>query len=214
MQRIAMLSGSRFGRLVVISESTVRTKYRYFGCLCDCGNSASVRGDYLRSGKTKSCGCIARETTAARNLRHGHTVGGKLSGAFNSWRGIIERCLNRTGKMYENYGGRGITVCDRWMTFESFLSDMGERPLGCSIDRIDNNGNYEPGNCRWATPSQQSSNTRRSRLITFNGETLNIGVWAKRFGRNPRSLRASLKRRNGDVNAVFGACCGIASADT
>ena len=103
------------------------------------------------------------------------------------------RCLNTNAPNYTSYGGRGITICERWMSFVNFLADMGERPPGTSLDRIDNDRDYCPDNCRWATPRQQSRNTRIARLITFNGETMRVVEWAERLGLNEYIIRSRLK---------------------
>ena len=120
---------------------------------------------YLRDGNTRSCGCLKREILAARLTRHG------MAGtrAYNTWVNMRQRCERRTRPDWANYGGRGIKVCERWQTFEHFLSDMGEPPDGMSIDRIDNDGNYEPGNCRWATPMQQGRNKRNTAIVVVDG---------------------------------------------
>lgn len=154
------LTGQRFGRLVAI-EVAGRGKYRLWKCRCDCGKSTVVDGASLRTGNTRSCGCLMLSV----NTQHGHAGNGRMSSTYKTWVSIRERCRNTRSKHYQKYGGRGIKVCDRWQTFDNFLADMGERPSDkSSIDRINNNGNYEPGNCRWATPKEQARNTRATKL--------------------------------------------------
>ena len=162
--------GERFGRLVAVAPCATSTlKCR---CRCDCGTVKQVRAYSLRAGTTRSCGCLY--------TRHGY--GGKhKSGTYSSWANMISRCTNKNHS-WANYGGRGITVCKRWLKFENFLSDMGECPLGHSIDRRDNSLGYKPGNCRWTTPKQQARNKRTNKLLTFNGETLCLIEWAEKLG--------------------------------
>lgn len=143
-------------------------------CCCSCaeGSIAVVQGDSLTMAKTRSCGCLIAEVVMpkawAASRKHGHTIGHKLTPTWRSWSAMLTRCNNPHYKDYSNYGGRGITVCARWSGkegFQNFLADMGERLKGTSIDRYpDKNGNYEPGNCRWATPTEQLRNTRKTKL--------------------------------------------------
>jgi hypothetical protein len=173
------LIGKKFNRLTVIRTWTV-PKRRICEVVCDCGSVKSVRLDALTKGTTKSCGCLNKEMIRPGNVTHGKS---KLK-AYAVWNGMIQRCTNKNLKGFMLYGGRGISVCERWRkSFADFLFDMGDRPSNRhSIERIDNNGNYEPGNCCWATAKEQSLNQRRSRLIEFKGETLNLCVWATRYG--------------------------------
>jgi hypothetical protein len=154
------LLGLRFGRLLVISrEKTHRNGSYYWLCACDCGKQKTINGSSLKDGSTKSCGCFRDENAGTYNIRHGQY----RSLTHSTWRSMRNRCLNPKNPSYKWYGARGITVCERWAKFENFLADMGERPLGptyFSLDRINNNGNYEPGNCRWATDLQQRANRR------------------------------------------------------
>jgi len=163
--------GQTFGRLKVISElpSEFRRdrRRRMSFCKCVCGNTKKVLNESLRLGTTTSCGCAQPEQRLAAsraNLHHGHTTNGTQSPTWKSWRSMVERCKYPSSVVWKYYGGRGIKVCERWERFENFLYDMKERPIGKSLDRIDPNGNYEPSNCRWATPLEQSQN-RRPRVV-------------------------------------------------
>lgn len=153
------LSGQRFGRWTVIRRASRSGSAAWWLCKCDCGLVGEVRGDSLRHGNTRSCGCDA-------NIKHGHARG-EGTATYRSWLGIHQRCYNCRVERYPRYGGRGIVVCKRWSRknpdgFQNFVDDMGERPPGKSIDRYPNpDGHYEPDNCRWATPFEQQHNKRR-----------------------------------------------------
>lgn len=158
-------TGQRFGKLVVLNrEEKSRTGQPRWRCLCDCGNDTVVSGGNLVTGTTSSCGCLRRETTAALRTTHGHSVGRKPSRTFKCWMGIRERVSNEKKGDYKYYGGRGISICDRWNDFKNFLEDMGEVPEGLTLERIDNDGNYCKENCRWATRTRQGRNRGNIKL--------------------------------------------------
>lgn len=150
MRKATDLSGQRFGKLVAMEPTAQRLRgYVLWSLRCDCGNRHAATSSNLRAGNTNSCGCMRH--------RHGHY----RDATHNSWRAMIGRCVQPKTRSFEHYGGRGISVCDRWRnSFESFLADMGVRPEGKSLDRINPDGNYEPGNCRWATAFEQRHNRR------------------------------------------------------
>jgi hypothetical protein len=174
------IRGQTFNRLTAI-EPAQRPKH--WLCRCRCGTLAIVSGKQLRNGMSRSCGCLSREASAATAIArstHGHSRGGKVSTEYKIWDGMITRCHSPAGLANPNYGGRGIKVCHRWRySFKAFFSDMGPRPSKLhTIDRINNNGDYEPDNCRWATRSEQASNRRSSQLLSFMGKTMTTKQWA------------------------------------
>lgn len=158
------ITGQRFGRLVALAfHDRTRLYHGRWLCCCDCGETKIVRGNNLKNGHVKSCGCLNRDSTVKRSTIHGQTPRSGRSGTFYSWAAMMQRCSNPKAQAFKYYGARGVAVCERWRSFVNFLADMGSRPDGHSIERIDVNGNYEPGNCKWLPRSEQSKNTRRAR---------------------------------------------------
>ena len=159
MSKVTNIANQRFGRLLALEPNGAnRHRKTMWLCRCDCGKMLTVCGNALRSGNTQSCGCKRpyhrRSTTSI----------------WISWKNMRQRCCNQNHKNYKDYGGRGIVICDRWNSFINFLTDMGEPPPGTSLDRINNDHGYEPGNCRWATPKEQANNRRnrwRNRSATI-----------------------------------------------
>ena len=154
------LIGQKFGRLLVIKRHEKNdndNKPRWI-CICDCGKQHITPAKTLRNGSSRSCGCLKFEI--ATNLRHGHSRRKNWSRTYHAWSGMFWRCNPSNEKDFQYYGGRGIIICDRWKKFDNFLADMGECPPKLELDRIDNNGNYEPGNCRWTDEVTQSRNRR------------------------------------------------------
>lgn len=187
------LTGRRFGRLVVLGVDPDRRgcgPYRWW-CRCDCGQPASVDGAKLRSGHTSSCGCLHRERTGDTHRKHGHS---QRSPEYNIWNHMRQRCQNTSNPSYDRYGGRGITVSERWGSFENFYADMGPRPSPeHSIDRIDNDGPYSPENCRWATQGEQNRNRRDNVWLTYQGRTMVVADWAAIVGMPPQMLHSRVR---------------------
>jgi len=171
MPKYMDLIEQRFSRLVVKARVENKGTKAAWICDCDCGSTTVVVSCALKSGKTRSCGCLQREKQSARvtkrNTIHGHNKAGtgNQSRTWTSWSSMKKRCTMQSHISYPDYGGRGISFCERWETFTNFLADMGERPEGKTLDRIDVNGNYEPNNCRWATLSEQQQNKRKKSRV-------------------------------------------------
>ena len=199
------LTGKRFGRLVVIGLSGKnKSGNSLWLCKCNCGNEKIIVGFHLtrKNRSTKSCGCLQKELTSKlgkSRKTHGHTKGGNPSRTYVSWSEMIKRCANPKVKYYSNYGGRQIKVCSRWSNknpkgFQNFLNDMGERPKGKSLDKINNNKNYCAKNCKWSTHKEQVRNQRSNRLETFNDKTQCRSAWAEEYNILYQTLRSRLDR--------------------
>lgn len=192
-----MAIGSRFGKLMVIGDAPKKPSGALCStCQCDCGELSVVSDSQLRLGRTRSCGCLQRkvsaEGVARRNFKHGFARGGKRRSEYRIWAQMINRCRD---KRRTRYGGRGILVCERWASsFESFLADVGPRPgPDFSIDRINNDGNYEPRNVRWATDKTQSSNSCNVIHLTARGTDKLISEWSTETGLPPDTLRKRIR---------------------
>lgn len=180
------LTGKKFGRWNVISLSHQNQKgLPYWKCVCDCGVKRVVRGVSLTCGESKSCGCYHKERVSTHNMTGLPT--------FKSWDSMKQRCTNANSPDYPKYGGRGITVCDRWLnSFDNFLEDMGQRPKSRTLDRKDNNGNYEPDNCRWATVAEQLSNRRNTVKTLYNDTMYTIRELSEISGLKEKIIRDRL----------------------
>ncbi len=173
-----MKAGDHIERLTLLRSCRITRKNGYgwrtrpaWECMCDCGNLTTVEQAAITYGATKSCGCLQKEKARLSTIRpgmYGKTHGYTNTPTYRSWNAMNTRCKNPNTDNFKHYGGRGIQVCDRWNNFENFLNDMGERPDGKTLDRIDVNGNYKPENCRWATYSQQSRNKQAKRITEFS----------------------------------------------
>lgn len=182
-------TGTRFGNLIVQSQAPTKDKKLWWNCLCDCGNQCVVSGIGLRAGNNTTCG--ARLHVAERFTKHGMYK----SPTYYSWGNMVARCVNPKATAFKDYGGRGVTVCECWLKFENFLADMGECPPGLTIDRKNNNGNYEPGNCRWVDRSTQQLNRRN---CIFDGAIDRVKD-LRRFGYTYAAIATYLGLRRGTV---------------
>lgn len=201
--KIEEFVGKKFGRLTIISDNCMYDSQgnrisgaSKFNCLCDCGTEGIYRSNFLLRGITTSCGCFKSEKTSFRSSTHGQTN----SYFYEILRGIRRRCYDEKIKSYSDYGKRGIIVCERWLEpngqgLLNFIMDMGERPSPqYSIERIDVNGNYEPENCKWATPKEQGNNKRNNNTITYKGETKTLTEWSEFFNIKRTTLSYRLKK--------------------
>ena len=189
--------GHTYGRLFVVRRHPDPRRV-YWECRCDCGNTTVVAANKLAKGHTQSCGCLRIEAQSAANLIHGHSCypnNGRATKEYNSWSMMRRRCLSEKCQDYPRYGGRGITICERWDSFELFLADMGKAPSKRhSIERNDNDGPYSPDNCRWAPPIEQRRNQERVYTLEHNGMSLTPAEWAVRTGISNKRIHARLKR--------------------
>lgn len=199
MKKIKDLTGSNFGRLTVIKylgkDKNNKSKWL---CKCKCGKETEVLACHLQSGKIQSCGCYGKERRLIASTKHGM----RYSKLYNTWLNIKNRCYNKNNPHYKNYGERGIVMCKEWsddfVNFYNWAKESGYQDI-LTIDRIDNNYNYEPSNCRWVNRKTQNRNKRSNHFITYNGLTLCLTEWAEKIGVNEPALRKWLKR-NGEEN--------------
>jgi hypothetical protein len=177
-------NGCRYGMLVVIGRAPNAGRFANWICQCDCGNIRIISAGNLKRPSTYSCGCAK-----GGKVKHG-MAGTRM---YRIWSGMKARCYNPSNDAWGRYGGRGIVVCERWHDFAMFIADMGERPAGTSLDRINNDGNYEPGNCRWATQTQQTRNTRSNRWVVVDGLRMVFAEAAEKYGISPATAWLRLK---------------------
>ena len=179
MSKLKDLVGLQFTRLTVIDFDGVRGKHSFWKCECECGSVLVVSSCNLVRGNTKSCGCLQIERTKKALTTHGRSD----ATIYNMWRTMVNRCYNKTQDSYSNYGGRGMAVCKRWLKFENFLDDMGDRPfLNAQIDRIDNNKGYQPDNCRWVTPKENARNKLNTIMLFWEGKETPLIELGEKYG--------------------------------
>lgn len=199
MGKFRDLSGLKFGRLTVVGQHYYKTgtsgrKRVFWHCLCECGARKPINADGLISGNIRSFGCLSKEVRKSINVTHGANKGGNSTATYRCWQAMKTRCTNPKAQSWQYYGGRGIGICARWLTsFDNFLQDMGEKPEGMSIDRIDNDKSYSKENCRWATTLEQANNVRSNHKITFRGQTKTLSQWSVCLGLKATKLRDRLK---------------------
>jgi len=185
MPKLDDLIGMQFGRLtVMMRDCSARGRTKWF-CRCECGNTVSVYAYSLKNGNTKSCGCLQRKVASTMKTIHGSSSNSRL---YSIWLNMKNRCTNTNHRDYHRYGGRGISVCQEWthsfISFRDWSISNGYDDTK-TIDRIDNNQNYTPSNCRWTTPAVQANNKRNNHLLEYNGETRTISEWAKELNVRP-----------------------------
>ncbi len=192
--------GKRYGRLTVVEFDSYlkqkRGRDRIYSLLCDCGRTIKREISIIRTGHTSSCGCLWAEKAHRYQPTHGEGRAGKVSAEYTTWQNMKSRCFNTGNSYWYNYGGRGITVCAHWKnSYENFLADMGRKPTPRhSLDRIDNNGNYEPGNCRWATRETQNKNSRHYKPYTTKDGIIDRGEVALHLGITTSGIRDRIKK--------------------
>lgn len=187
------LKGRKYGRLTVIKKAEKRGREQTWLCECDCGNSCVVRGANLRNGHTKSCGCYNKERIIETQTIHGM----RNTRLYNIWNHMRQRCLNPNHKRYADYGGRGITICEEWRNdFQAFYDWAMKNGYqdNLTIDREDNDGNYEPSNCRWSNDKEQSNNRRNNHYVSCKGMELTIAQWSEKTGINQTTIQARLDK--------------------
>lgn len=190
------LAGRTFGRLTALHVTERRQGHQtIWRCRCECGEHADVSRSNLLSGNTRSCGCLASEAYRTASLTHGHTTGRQRPRLYTIWSGMKDRCSNPRNQNFRRYGGRGIAVCEEWLDFAVFhdwARENGYRS-GLTLDRIDNDGPYSPGNCRWVTRKAQAYNTSRNRYLKFNGKRQTVREWAEELDMRPNTLTMRLR---------------------
>lgn len=191
-----IIPGNKYGRLTAIVKAKDKAKNRdsYWVCKCECGADRKVAQHHLKTGHAQSCGCIGLDRITKHNRSNSPT--------YKTWENMISRCFNSRATGYHLYGGRGISVCERWRSFESFFADMGERPKGKTLDRINTDGNYEPNNCRWLTVKEQANNTRRNRRVQYEGQSYTLAQLSELTQMGYKTLQQRLDKGMSAFDAV------------
>lgn len=190
------LTNLKFGRLTGIEPTEKRKDNKIVWLFrCDCGKIIEAIGKSVKDGNTKSCGCS--------HIKHGHISKHKKSKTYHTWQSMKDRCINPNNPGYKDYGGRGIKICKRWLKFENFLKDMGERPRDKTLDRIDNDLGYYKKNCKWSTPSQQNRNMRSNDMITLNNITLCLKDWSKKLNMEYMTLWSRIYKCKWSIEKAF-----------
>lgn len=210
--RFKDLTGQKFNRLKVISFSHQKSKKSFWNCVCDCGNNRIIRSDGLTTNHARSCGCLNKEKAAKHVVAMNTTHGLSGSRIYNIYLKMLSRCNKQADPAYSEYGGRGIDVCNRWLSFENFLEDMRASyekharkfgPRNTSIERIDNNKGYDPVNCRWATIQEQNFNRRTNHLVTYKGQTLPITKMALEHNVSPALVQNRVKKAGWSIERAI-----------
>lgn len=204
MGNIIDLSGKKYNRLTVIKFDYRKGTDYFWICRCECGNVKSIKSNAFKSGGTKSCGCYSIEVRKLIGTTHGEANNSK---EYRTWLAIKRRCLDKNDNRYNDYGGRGIQICEEWAySYQNFLLGVGRAPSKeHSIDRIDVNGHYEPGNCRWATRIEQQNNMRSNRIITHDGESKTLAQWCRHLGLRYGTVSTRIKR-GWEIKRAFEIC--------
>lgn len=194
--------GKRVNRLIVLESGiTINGKRYYAKTLCDCGNIKFIHEDSIRAGKINSCGCFSKEATRKSNKSKANP-NYQIEGA-SSWKAMMARCYNKNNNQFPNYGARGITVCERWQIIDNFIHDMGARPDGMTLDRINGDGNYEPSNCRWLSQKGQQNNKRNNRFVVFKEEKITIHEARKLLNSSLKGVERIIEHRGCSLQEAF-----------
>jgi hypothetical protein len=198
MKKIEMV-GKKYNMLTVMLDVGYSHGQQSYLCSCDCGNKLVIAGQRIRNGQSKSCGCLARKQTSQRHKTHGLSK----TPEYRAWAKIKMRCTNPNDPNFYRYGGRGVGMCDEWYnSFEQFYKDLGKRPNGMSLDRIDNNQGYSKDNCRWATPQQQAANRELSIVIDYDGKSMCLKEWSRHINR-PYTTMLSHYKKGYSINQIL-----------